>query len=165
MTAHAVRDALLASEAFRTGLRDLAAELGRSEDEVTAEAARYPDEMVTGWTRLLVDLGVRLGRFNFQRGYDPELDVDPAQVARLQERAAEPHPLVFLPSHKSNLDTLVMNVALHDTASPARTCSAGSTCRSGRWAPSSSAPAPSSSGAAPATTPSTRTRCASTSAT
>ena len=88
---HAVRDALLASERVPDGPARPGAELGRSEDEVRADAARYADEMVTGWSRAFVDLGVRLGRFNFQRGYDPELDVDPAQVARLRsEPPADP---------------------------------------------------------------------------
>jgi glycerol-3-phosphate O-acyltransferase len=115
-----VRDELLASERFRTGLKQLAADLGRDEAEVAAEAARYAEEMVTGWSRLFVNLGVRLGRFNFRRGYDPELDIDPAQLERLRTVAGD-KPLVFLPSHKSNLDTLVMNVALHDNDLP-RTC-------------------------------------------
>ena len=112
-----VREDLLSTAAFRSGLRRLARELGRDEDEVTQEAVSYLEEMVTGWTRLLIDVGVRLGRYSFRRGYDPELDFDPAQVARLQE-AAQNYPLVFLPSHKSNLDTLVMNVALHDNGLP-----------------------------------------------
>src|SRR5436305_2803235 len=99
-----VREELLERRRFRSGLRRLAEELGRSEEDVEAEVASYLKEMVTGWSRLLVDLVVRLGRYNFRRGYDPELDFDPAQVARLRE-AAEQHPLVFLPSHKSNLDT------------------------------------------------------------
>src|SRR5262249_20789277 len=47
----------------------------------------------------------------------PDLDVDPAQVARLLDAAGK-HPLVFLPSHKSNLDSLVLNVALHDHGLP-----------------------------------------------
>jgi glycerol-3-phosphate O-acyltransferase len=116
----AVRDALLASEAFGAVLRELAVELGRPEDEVRADAARYADEMVTGWSRAFVGLGVRLGRLSFKRGYDSELDVDPVQAARVKELAAG-RPVVFLPSHKSNLDTLVMNVALHDHDLP-RTC-------------------------------------------
>ena len=112
-----VREELSSTARFRSGLRHLALELGRPEEEVTQEANEYLEEMVTGWTRLLIDLGVRLGRINFRRGYDPELDFDETQVARLRE-AAEKHPLVFLPSHKSNLDTLVMNVALHDSGLP-----------------------------------------------
>ena len=112
-----VREEILASVRFRAGLERLAAELGRDGDEVTLEASRYLEEMVTGWTRLLIDLGVRLGKYNFRRGYDPDLDFDPAQVMRLRE-VAERYPLVFAPSHKSNLDTLVMNVALHENGLP-----------------------------------------------
>lgn len=112
-----VREDLSATEHFRSGVRRLAAELQRDEDEVQAEATSYLEEMVTGWTRLFVDLGVRFGRYNFRRSYEPEIDFDPEQVARLHDAAAQ-HPLVFLPSHKSNLDTLVMNVALHDNGLP-----------------------------------------------
>jgi glycerol-3-phosphate O-acyltransferase len=116
----AVRDGLIASKRFQDGLRDLASDLGRSEADVAADASRYADEMVTGWSRAFVDLGVRLGRFNFKRGYDPEIDVAPAQIERIKELVGT-GPVVFLPSHKSNLDTLVMNVALHDNDLP-RTC-------------------------------------------
>jgi len=112
--------AFLGSPPFRGGIRALASQLGRDPGEVEAEATQDADEMVTGWSPLLVDLGVRLGRLNFKRGYDPELDVEPAQVEQVRILAAG-RPVVFLPSHKSNLDTLVMNVALHDHGLP-RTC-------------------------------------------
>ncbi|MET0904226.1 MAG: glycerol-3-phosphate 1-O-acyltransferase [Acidimicrobiales bacterium] len=112
-----VREELMATARFRDGVAALAAELERDEDEVRREAESYLEEMVTGWTRLLVDLYVRFGRHTFERGYEPELDLDPEQVARLQAVATD-SPLVFLPSHKSNLDTLVMNVALHDSGLP-----------------------------------------------
>ncbi|MET0728225.1 MAG: glycerol-3-phosphate 1-O-acyltransferase [Acidimicrobiales bacterium] len=112
-----VREDLESTAHFRSGVSHLARELGRDEAEVMAEAVSYLEEMVTGWTRLLIDLSVRFGRYSFRRAYDPELDFDPGQVARLREAAAQ-HPLVFLPSHKSNLDTLVLNVALHDNGLP-----------------------------------------------
>jgi glycerol-3-phosphate O-acyltransferase len=112
-----VREELLATARFRTALGQLARDLGRSEEEVTAEATSYLHEMVTGWSRLLVDLQVRIGRYNFRRSYDPQLDYDPDQVSRLRE-IARSHPVVFLPSHKSNLDTLVMTVALHENGLP-----------------------------------------------
>jgi glycerol-3-phosphate O-acyltransferase len=121
----AVCDGLLASTRFGTGLAELASQLGQDEAEVRADAARYAEEMVTGWSRTLVNLGVRLGRVNFKRGYDPQIDVDPSQVARVREMTAG-RPVVFLPSHKSNLDSLVMNVALHDNELP-RTCVFGGT--------------------------------------
>jgi glycerol-3-phosphate O-acyltransferase len=112
-----VREEILASPKFRSRLEQLAGELGRDPAEVAVEATGYLEEMVTGWTRLLIDLVVRMGRFNFERGYDAELDFDEGQVERLRAEARE-HSLVFLPSHKSNLDSLVMNVALHDSGLP-----------------------------------------------
>jgi glycerol-3-phosphate O-acyltransferase len=112
-----VREELLANARFRSGLRTLAERLGRDQETVTSESTAYLEEMVTGWSRLLVDLGVRLGRYNFRRSYDPELDLDENQVAEIRE-AAQTKPLVFLPSHKSNLDGLVMTVALHDSGLP-----------------------------------------------
>ena len=116
-----VRDDLLATEAFRTGLRDLAAELGRNEAEVAAEAARYADEMVTGWSRpLRRPRRSRSGRLNFTPRLRPRARHRP-RAARAGAEVAADKPLVFLPSHKSNLDTLVMNVALHDNDLP-RTC-------------------------------------------
>lgn len=112
-----VREELAASARFRSGIASLAEDLGRDVDEVAREADGYLEEMVTGWSRLLVDLSVRLGRYMFRRGYDPELDYVASEVARLRDVAQE-RPLVLLPSHKSNLDALVVNVALHDNGLP-----------------------------------------------
>src|SRR5690349_13062346 len=97
-----VREQLLASAPFRDGLAELARELGRDEAAVLGEVTGYLEEMVTGWSRHLIDLWVRLARLNVRRSYDAGLDLDQSQVEKVRAAAGD-GPLVFLPSHKSNL--------------------------------------------------------------
>jgi glycerol-3-phosphate O-acyltransferase len=58
-----------------------------------------------------------VGRLIFQRGFDPQIDYDPAQVERLRA-AMEQHPGILLWSHRSNLDTLVLAAALQEQGIP-----------------------------------------------
>jgi glycerol-3-phosphate O-acyltransferase len=114
-TAADVADDLVASPEFRAGVADLAASLGRSHDEVLAEARADLSEMATVQNRFARDVWDQLAHFAWSRAY--RLDVDEAQVERLRElnrRGA----LVFLPSHKSNLDSMVMSSTLHQHGFP-----------------------------------------------
>jgi glycerol-3-phosphate O-acyltransferase len=58
-----------------------------------------------------------LGRLIFQRGFDPQIDYDQAQVERLRA-ATERYPGIFLWSHRSNLDSLVLTAALQEQGLP-----------------------------------------------
>ncbi|MGH7747193.1 MAG: 1-acyl-sn-glycerol-3-phosphate acyltransferase, partial [Candidatus Dormibacteria bacterium] len=84
--------------------------LGRSEDSVAAEAASCLEEMVATHGTLATDAWKRFGRL-LLRAYT--VDVDRARLAELRELDRR-HPLVFLPSHRSYLDPVVMRTALHD---------------------------------------------------
>jgi glycerol-3-phosphate O-acyltransferase len=82
---------------------------------VLTDARAYLQEMATQQQRVARDVWVRWARFLYERAYD--LKVDPADMERLRELSAK-HPLVFLPSHRSNLDGYVMAALLHDHGLP-----------------------------------------------
>ena len=58
-----------------------------------------------------------VGRLIFQRGFDPQIDYDESQVERLRA-AMERYPGIFLWSHRSNLDTLVLAAAMQEKGLP-----------------------------------------------
>ncbi|HPB71637.1 MAG TPA: glycerol-3-phosphate 1-O-acyltransferase [Phycicoccus sp.] len=107
---------ILRSGRFRAGLSALAARLG-PDVASEAKAQEILDELATGWGRLAVDLVPRIDRMVFQRGFDPNIDVVPGELDRLRTTVAG-LPVIFLWSHRSNLDTRVLNVALYENGLP-----------------------------------------------
>jgi len=111
-----VKEEILASRRFRTGLRGVR----RGADEAPpslAEAGHILDELVAGWSRRLIDVMPVIGRLIFQRGFDPQIDYDDSQVERLRAAMAR-QPGILLWSHRSNLDTLVLAAALQEKGLP-----------------------------------------------
>jgi len=81
------------------------------------EAGEILDELAAGWSRRLIDVMPTIGRLIFQRGFDPQIDYDESQVERVRA-AMERHPGIFLWSHRSNLDTLVLAAAMQELGLP-----------------------------------------------
>ena len=111
-----VRDEILSSRRFRNGLRAVR----RGPDGSPAsleEAGEILDELAAGWSRRLIDVMPTIGRLIFQRGFDPQIDYDESQVERVRA-AMERHPGIFLWSHRSNLDTLVLSAAMQELGLP-----------------------------------------------
>ena len=111
-----VREEILSSRRFRSGLRGVQ----RGPDEPPpslAEAEKILDELVAGWSRRLIDIMPNLGRLIFQRGFDRQIDYDDAQVERLRA-AMQRYPGIFLWSHRSNLDNLVLSAAMQEKGLP-----------------------------------------------
>ncbi len=111
-----VKEEILSSRRFLSGLR----ELRRGPDEAPpslAEAGQILDELAAGWSRRLVDLVPTMGRLIYQRGFDPQIDFDDTQVERLRA-AMQRHPGILLWSHRSNLDNLVLTVAMQEKGLP-----------------------------------------------
>jgi glycerol-3-phosphate O-acyltransferase len=113
-----VREEILGQPAFRGGLAQLADEFrsegrsGVSVARLASEAAGYLKEIAATHSPLVIDLVIQLIRWMYTRGYDESLVYDKTAmkaIAALEER----HPVVFLPTHKSNLDHLVLQYALH----------------------------------------------------
>jgi len=111
-----VHQQVLKSPAFRAGVAELARELGKPEAKVKREAAANLKEIAATHSPLVIDLGARLIRRLWRRGYS-ELRYDREKLQGLY-RLAQQHPVVFLPSHKSNLDHLVLQYALYENDFP-----------------------------------------------
>src|SRR5207237_298613 len=74
-----------------------------------AEAAGYLEEMAASSSRLAIDTWEQLVRFAL-RGHSVDVDVDGLERLRALGRR---QALVFLPSHRSYVDPLVLRTALH----------------------------------------------------
>ena len=111
-----VKDEILSSRRFRNGLRAVRRGPG-SEVPSLDEAGEILDELAAGWSRRLIDVMPTIGRLIFQRGFDPQIDYDESQVERVRA-AMERNPGIFLWSHRSNLDTLVLAAAMQELGLP-----------------------------------------------
>ena len=103
-------DELMTSSSFIEGL---AAIPGATPEQ----AEVMVDELATGWSRFSVDLIPNLGRAIFSRGFDPRIDYDHDQIESMR-RSLEDHPAVFLWSHRSYLDGVIVPVALQENKLP-----------------------------------------------
>ncbi len=128
-----VKEEILGSRRFRAGLAELrrgegaaapdsAAAADSDSDSAQAsalveDAGKILDELVAGWSRRLIDIMPTAGRLIYSRGFDPQIDYDPAQVERLRA-AMQRYPGILLWSHRSNLDTLVLAAALQENGLP-----------------------------------------------
>ncbi|MBV8949524.1 MAG: glycerol-3-phosphate 1-O-acyltransferase [Actinobacteria bacterium] len=112
-----VREEIAASREFRAGAERLADELGRDPSDVWAEAQSALDEMVTGYSRFLLDIMARLGQVMKRPAYGDDIDYDPHQIERVRDELHR-HAAVILPSHKSNLDGMVVPVVMHENHLP-----------------------------------------------
>ncbi len=112
-----VRDDILTRANFRGALSNLAAELGTAEASVEKEAASYLDEIAAAHSPYIIDLAAQLIRLLYTRSYNEEIryrDEDLESIFALGQQ----HPIVFLPTHKSNLDHLVLQHILYEKAHP-----------------------------------------------
>src|SRR5947208_2640623 len=112
-----VEQEIVARPAFRGGIARLARRLGRDEASVTRDARRYLREIAAQHSPHHIDLAANLIRFMYTQGYGETLHYDRAQLEALAA-LGQRHPLVFLPTHKSMLDSLVLKYALYENGLP-----------------------------------------------
>ena len=105
-----VKPEILASARFRAGVQMIPA-------GTVEEAGKILEEMATGWGRLSVDLLPAFYRQVIKRGFDPEIDYDAGEIEAMRT-ALQSHPAVLLFSHRSNLDGVVLAVALQANRLP-----------------------------------------------
>ena len=103
---------------FRSTVARLAEDSGRGLDAVAEEAAGCLEEMVASLSRLAIDAWDQFGRW-VSRAYT--LDVDTSRIEELR-RLNRSHALVFLPSHRSYLDPLVLRPVLRRHGFPPQPC-------------------------------------------
>jgi len=89
----------------------------RSLAALTAQAAADLNEIAATHSPLVIDLVNQAIRWLYTRGYDEKLVYDEAVMKRIAA-LEEQYPVVFLPTHKSNLDHLVLQYALHEHGLP-----------------------------------------------
>ena len=112
-----VHEDILSRAAFRGGIAQLARELGKGERRVLDQAWRYLREIAATHSPYVIDLVARGIHLLYTRGYGEALHYDRDQIESifaLSQRC----PIVFLPSHKSNLDHLVLQYAIHENGHP-----------------------------------------------
>jgi len=112
-----VHEDILSRPGCRGGLAQLARELGRDEAKVTRDASRYLREIAASHSTYVIDLVAHIIRYMYTQGYGEALHYDRGQLETIYA-LAQRHPVVFLPSHKSNLDHLVLQYALHENGLP-----------------------------------------------
>ncbi len=105
-----ITDELMTSSRFINGLEGIPGATPEKAEEML-------NELATGWSRFSVDLIPNLGRAIFSRGFDPRIDYDSAQIESMRT-ALEDHPAVFLWSHRSYLDGVIVPVALQENKLP-----------------------------------------------
>jgi glycerol-3-phosphate O-acyltransferase len=107
-----VHEDILGRPAFRGGVARLARELGRTPESVAREAAADLKEIAATHSPFVIDIAAQLIKLMYTQGYGEALHFDPVDLRRVKA-LAQRNPVVFLPSHKSNLDHLVLQYALH----------------------------------------------------
>jgi glycerol-3-phosphate O-acyltransferase len=112
-----VRENIEARPSFRGGVARLARELGKPETKVAKDASKYLREIAATHSPYVIDLTAHLIHLLYTRGYGEALHYDQQQLEEIYA-LAQRHPVVFLPSHKSNLDHLVLQYALHENGHP-----------------------------------------------
>jgi glycerol-3-phosphate O-acyltransferase len=105
---------ILVEAGFLREIDEIAQASGQSPHQARAYAKDCLEEMAVHPEDRYLDRIARLARFMYTRSYEPELDVDAGELARLKELGKE-HPLVFLWSHKSHLDGFVFMRAIYDS--------------------------------------------------
>ncbi|TML96983.1 MAG: glycerol-3-phosphate 1-O-acyltransferase [Actinobacteria bacterium] len=104
-----VHQDLSASPRFQAMVERLAREAERDVADVSREASAALDEMVASQSRLAIDAWDHFGRF-LSRAYTIDVDTGPLEELRRLNRS---RALVFLPSHRSYIDTLILRPVLH----------------------------------------------------
>jgi glycerol-3-phosphate O-acyltransferase len=108
---------VFANADFRSLIANVAQQRDRSVQEVLAQAERYLREMAATQTPFTLEMINALYRSACRSHHDSTIDVDEAQIGRVAETMAA-HPVIFLISHKSMLDTMALSLVLFDADLP-----------------------------------------------
>lgn len=108
---------VFANESFRQTLANVAQQRDRTVPDVLAKAGQYLKEMAATQTPVTLDMMTAIYRAAIRSHHDAEISVDETQLATVAETLAT-HPVVFLISHKSMLDTAALSLVLFDANLP-----------------------------------------------
>ena len=118
-----VKEEILTRAEFRDGVLQVAAEAGMPPELAFAKARFYLGEIAAFHSPFLIDLIANAIHWVYRQGYGAIL-YDPAAVADIA-RLGEEHPVVFLPSHRSNMDKLSLQYLLWENDLPPNHTAAG----------------------------------------
>lgn len=111
-----VAEDLTGSQEFLDTLAKVAENEGRSFESARRRARRYIAEIAASHSPLVIDLIANAIHWLYRQGYGA-IHYNDQEIRRLYELGQE-HPLVFLPSHKSQLDRLVLQYLLWENDLP-----------------------------------------------
>ncbi|EGD55498.1 glycerol-3-phosphate 1-O-acyltransferase [Gordonia neofelifaecis] len=110
-----VAEQISSSARFQTAASQLAAELGRSAASVAQEATDKMSTFVATQSRLVQDVFTSTFSGLYQRAWSVSVDLDTLGRLRTLNKSSS---LVFLPSHRSYVDSLILASVLHQQDFP-----------------------------------------------
>ena len=110
------REMLISRREFAEGVAKLARDVGTSYEQMSARTTRYAKEIAAIHSPYVIDLVTGGFQRLISKAYI-DLNYSQPELEDLYEVGAR-HPLVFLPSHKSNYDHLVLQYVLYETGLP-----------------------------------------------
>ncbi len=121
---HFVVEQILREAEFQDRAAAAGASLGLTHDESVRRAERALRELATGHNLFYMELFRRFARWLYTRVYERQIRVERRDLERLRE-LGRTAALVFVPSHKSNFDHLVMYSLLFSHGFPPPHTAAG----------------------------------------
>jgi glycerol-3-phosphate O-acyltransferase len=111
-----IAQAVSQTRGFQNGVRDLAATEGVSIEAMEKRTARYLKEIAATHSPYVIDAVTGLMRWILSLGYR-RIEYSNERLHELY-MLGQQHSLIFLPSHKSNADHLVLQYALYENDFP-----------------------------------------------
>ena len=109
-------ESLIERPSFTRGLAALATENGVSYEQMAARTRRYVKEIAANHSPYVIDLVTGGFHWLITKAY-VDIDYDDDELRALYTMSQH-HPLVFLPSHKSNFDHLLLQYVLFENELP-----------------------------------------------
>ncbi len=111
-----LREDLFWRRGFQRGVAALAIDSGKPLKRMQAKTSRYLREMAATHSPYMIDVATAITGTIIRTAHR-ELDYDPAELKEVYGLAQQ-DPLVFLPSHKSNFDHLVLSYVIYENGLP-----------------------------------------------
>lgn len=110
-TAPSAVEKMLNAPSFQQKLRQLALDKGESFEQTCQEAETYLEELFTEQQPVSNMVFMEIVQYLLARGYDKSIDVNPAELKKLA-KVMRRHPVAFVMTHKSYVDSLVLALVL-----------------------------------------------------
>ena len=110
-TAPSAIEKMLNAPAFQKKLQALAVQKGESLEQLGKEAETYLEELFTEHQPMSNMFLIEIVQYLLGRGYHKSIDVNPAEIKRLT-KVMRQHPVAFVMTHKSYIDSLVLALVL-----------------------------------------------------